>query len=90
MLFNNKYRNAKAIKAELDGYVLGQDQGTQMISMAIAQHIQQIEHRKLYNNHFGSTDNIILVGPTGSGKTELVRKLQSLENEFHAANRRKR
>ncbi len=75
-----KYCNAKNIKAELDGYVMGQEKGTRAIAMAIAQHIRQ-------RNYYGpkdllQTDNVLLIGPTGCGKTETFRVLQRLQYEF--------
>lgn len=77
----SKYCNAKNIKKELDDYVMGQEKGIRTISAAIAQHIQQNryywEPRELLQ-----TDNILLIGPTGCGKTETFRVLQKLEDDF--------
>lgn len=80
---SNLYTNAKNIKSELDAYVLGQDEGTKMVSMAIAQHIQAFEHyKKSPREKQNQTDNILIVGPTGSGKTETFRRLKSLQEDF--------
>ena len=80
MKTKSKYTNAKAIKAELDAYVMGQEKGTRAISMAIAQHLMQ-SHNKCSDDLL-QTDNVLLIGPTGCGKTESFRTLQKLEKEF--------
>lgn len=80
MKTKSKYTNAKNIKAELDAYVMGQEQGTRAISMAIAQHLMQ-SHNKCSDDLL-QTDNVLLIGPTGCGKTETFRTLQKLEKEF--------
>lgn len=76
----NKYTNAKNIKKELDAYVMGQEQGTRAISMAIAQHLMQSNSKS--SDDLLQTDNALLIGPTGCGKTETFRTLQKLEKEF--------
>ncbi|MBO5635903.1 MAG: AAA family ATPase [Acidaminococcaceae bacterium] len=76
----NKYCNAKNIKAELDGYVMGQEQGTKMIAMAIAQHLLKSQNPS--QRPYRRTDNVLLIGPTGCGKTETFRVLQKLETDF--------
>ena len=75
-----KYCNAKNIKAELDGYVMGQQKGTRAIAMAIAQHIQQRDYHG--TKDLLQTDNVLLIGPTGCGKTETFRVLQRLQFDF--------
>ena len=61
----------RSIKQHLDQYVIGQDQAKIMLSVAIANHYKRINH--------GTKDveiekaNILMLGPTGSGKTLLAR-----------------
>ncbi len=71
--FQNEYCNPKRIKQELDQYVLEQDKGTRTIASAIAQHLIQTERFDQ-----GQTDNVLLIGATGSGKTESYRCLTRL------------
>ena len=80
MKTKSKYTNAKAIKAELDAYVMGQEKGTRAISMAIAQHLMQSNSK--ISDDLLQTDNVFMLGPTGCGKTETFRTLQKLEKEF--------
>ena len=80
MKTKSKYTNAKNIKSELDAYVMGQEKGTRAISMAIAQHLMQSYNK--CSDDLLQTDNVLLIGPTGCGKTETFRTLQKLEKEF--------
>lgn len=75
--FQNPYCNPKKIKQELDAFVMEQDKGTRIIASAIAQHLIQTEH-----GDQGQTDNVLLIGPTGCGKTETFRRLQRMEAQF--------
>ena len=60
-----------AIKAHLDQYVIGQDLAKQVLSVAVVNHYKRI------NNQDKNTEiekaNILMLGPTGSGKTLLAR-----------------
>ena len=75
--FQNEYCNPKRIKQELDQYVLEQDKGTRAIASAIAQHLIQAER-----GDQGQTNSCLLLGSTGSGKTETYRSLSRLERQI--------
>ena len=68
------------IKAFLDQYVVGQDYAKQVLSVAFYNHMKMLEH---YDNiQAGDVEveksNVLLCGPTGSGKTHIVRCLAKL------------
>lgn len=78
----NRYTNPKLIKETLDEYVMGQEKGTKAVAMAMAQHLRQIESRKYFPRGNFPSDNVLIIGPTGCGKTETVRVLQKIEEEI--------
>lgn len=74
--FLDEVPKPKEIKAYLDAYVVGQDYPKRVLSVAVYNHYKRIQHR-----HVGDKDieieksNVLLLGPTGTGKTLLARTL---------------
>lgn len=68
------------IKTKLDDYVIGQEQAKKTLSVAVYNHYKRISSE--IKNEFDDTEveksNIVLLGPTGSGKTLLARTLASV------------
>jgi len=62
-----------AIKAHLDGFVIGQEHAKKVISVAVYNHYKRISARA--RNTEIEKANILLVGPTGVGKTLLAETL---------------
>lgn len=60
-----------AIKEHLDQYVIGQDRAKQVLSVAIANHYKRISNKD--PNTEIEKANILMLGPTGSGKTLLAK-----------------
>ncbi|MGB9628738.1 MAG: ATP-dependent Clp protease ATP-binding subunit ClpX [Thermodesulfobacteriota bacterium] len=63
------------IKAKLDEYVIGQDQAKKILSVAVHNHYKRIDSKILSGDVELQKSNIILIGPTGSGKTLLAQTL---------------
>ena len=63
------------IKAELDKYVIGQEQAKKIISVAAYNHYKRVNHQAEAEGIEIEKSNILLIGPTGSGKTYLVKTL---------------
>ncbi len=68
------------IKTTLDEYVIGQDHAKKVLSVAVHNHYKRIEAKTAIGNVEIQKSNILLVGPTGSGKTLLAQTLARVLN----------
>ena len=68
------------IKAILDDYVIGQDQAKKILSVAVYNHYKRIESPTEPDGVELAKSNILLLGPTGSGKTLLAQTLARILN----------
>lgn len=69
----------KEIKSFLDQYVIGQEEAKKVLSVAVYNHYKRILSDKDFDVELQKS-NIIMVGPTGSGKTYLAQTLAKLLN----------
>lgn len=69
----------RQIKEQLDQYVVGQDEAKKVLSVAVYNHYKRINHRLSHPDDKDMVEldksNVLLIGPTGSGKTMLARTL---------------
>ncbi len=63
------------IKAFLDEYVVGQEESKKRLSVAVYQHYKRLELAKRKGDVELQKSNILLIGPTGTGKTLLAQTL---------------
>lgn len=68
------------IKEVLDEYVVGQESAKKILSVAVYNHYKRIEHETAADDVELQKSNILLIGPTGSGKTFLVQNLARILN----------
>jgi ATP-dependent Clp protease ATP-binding subunit ClpX len=64
----------KEIKAKLDEYIIGQDSAKRVISVAVYNHYKRVTSKGKADVEFNKS-NVLLFGPTGSGKTLIARTL---------------
>ncbi len=66
------------IKAFLDQYVIGQDDAKRYMSVAVYNHYKRLMYAPKENDVEIDKSNIVLVGPTGTGKTLMARTIARL------------
>ena len=69
------FPNPQEIHGILDDYVIGQQRAKKTLSVAVYNHYKRIENEEAVSEVDISKSNILLIGPTGSGKTLLAETL---------------
>lgn len=67
------------IKAKLDEYVIGQEHAKKTLSVAVYTHYKRLQHDNTNDVELDKS-NILLIGPTGTGKTLLAQTLAKVLN----------
>ncbi|MAD41220.1 MAG: ATP-dependent Clp protease ATP-binding subunit ClpX [Arcobacter sp.] len=69
-------RTPSQLKAILDEYIIGQDTAKKVLSVAVYNHYKRIfRHHEIDDDTELSKSNVLLIGPTGSGKTLLAQTI---------------
>ncbi len=76
----SKLPKPREINLSLDQYVIGQEQAKKVLSVAVYNHYKRMELASAREEVEISKSNILLIGPTGSGKTLLAETLARLLN----------
>ena len=73
--YEMKLLKPKEIKTHLDEYIIGQETAKKTISVAVYNHYKRIRSLSKQSEIEYSKSNVLLIGPTGSGKTLIARTL---------------
>ncbi|MFY0569015.1 ATP-dependent Clp protease ATP-binding subunit ClpX [Archangium lansingense] len=68
----------REIYERLDRFVIGQEAAKRAVAIAAHNHLKRIQARRLRRTSLLKKSNILLIGPTGSGKTHIARNLAEI------------
>jgi ATP-dependent Clp protease ATP-binding subunit ClpX len=71
----NKIHTPKELKTILDDYIIGQEKAKKVLSVAVYNHYKRIFKQNTEDDTELTKSNVLLVGPTGSGKTLLAQTI---------------
>ena len=77
-VFEGDLMTPKQIKSHLDEYVIGQEDARKALSSAVYDHDKRVMMRDRFEDVELQKSNILLIGPTGSGKTYLAQTLAKI------------
>ena len=77
-LENFSHLNPKSIKQFLDDYVVGQEYSKKVISVCVYNHYKRIYQQKNDDDLEIEKSNVIIAGPTGTGKTLIAKTIAKL------------
>lgn len=76
LIAKNRIRTPAEIKRELNDYVIGQETAKKIVSVAVYNHYKRVEAADLVSEEVElEKSNILLIGPTGTGKTLMAQTL---------------
>src|SRR5690242_1713991 len=68
----------RQIFERLDRFVIGQEAAKRAVAIAAYNHLKRIQARRMRRQTLIRKSNVLLIGPTGSGKTHIARNLAQI------------